>query len=371
MQPATEAPDHRRFRAIYRAEFAFVWAVARRFGIPPAALDDAVQDVFLTAYRRLDGLGYQVSPRAWLYAVTRKVASQHRRGAARRARKLAALTAVDHGAPRSPHHEHDAARALDQLLAPLPRTTREVWELTEILGMTGPEIAAELDIPLNTVYSRLRLARTQLLARAPELDGYVAAVKHHDRPPEAAASRNWAVLLPALHPGSFTIATAWIASPAALATTMITAAAAVVLVSRAPSNIPPAASPPPAISTTFTSPPSPAATPTAPPPPPPITTTPPRRVLSPADRLAAEVDLLDRARANLANDPAAALTLLARHPLEFPDGSLHDAREAARVDALCRLGDAAAAESAAHALFKAHDSLLARKYEHYVCHPNP
>jgi DNA-directed RNA polymerase specialized sigma24 family protein len=56
-----QAPIHRQFRAIYRDEFAFVWAVARRFGVPVAALDDAVQDVFLTAFRRIDRLGYQVS----------------------------------------------------------------------------------------------------------------------------------------------------------------------------------------------------------------------------------------------------------------------------------------------------------------------
>ncbi|MFY0532380.1 sigma factor-like helix-turn-helix DNA-binding protein [Nannocystis pusilla] len=44
-------------------------------------------------------------------------------------------------------------------------------ELTELLGMSGPEIAAELELPLNTVYSRLRLARARLLelAASPEL----------------------------------------------------------------------------------------------------------------------------------------------------------------------------------------------------------
>ena len=36
--------------------------------------------------------------------------------------------------------------------------------MTELLGMSGPEIAGELQLPLNTVYSRLRLARAQLLA---------------------------------------------------------------------------------------------------------------------------------------------------------------------------------------------------------------
>ena len=59
-----QAERTRQFHAIYRREFAFVWACARRLGIAPAVIDDAVQEVFLTAYRRLDHLRYEVSPRA-------------------------------------------------------------------------------------------------------------------------------------------------------------------------------------------------------------------------------------------------------------------------------------------------------------------
>src|SRR5262245_28756338 len=84
-------PRTEQFRAIYRAGFEFVWAVARRFGVPPAALDDVVQEVFLTAYRRLHELHFEVSARAWLYAVTRRVAGHHRRGAWRLARRVAAF----------------------------------------------------------------------------------------------------------------------------------------------------------------------------------------------------------------------------------------------------------------------------------------
>ena len=90
--PARE-PDSvlEQFHALYRGEFAFVWAAARRLGVPPGAVDDAVQDVFVTAYRRLDQLRFEVSPRAWLYGVTRRVASRYHRGAFRRRRRVAAL----------------------------------------------------------------------------------------------------------------------------------------------------------------------------------------------------------------------------------------------------------------------------------------
>jgi DNA-directed RNA polymerase specialized sigma24 family protein len=39
-----------------------------------------------------------------------------------------------------------------------------VFELSDIEGMSGPEIAAIIDRPLNSVYSRLRLARKRFHA---------------------------------------------------------------------------------------------------------------------------------------------------------------------------------------------------------------
>src|SRR5215207_4645128 len=62
------------FESVYRRELPFVWAAARRLGVQPEVIDDAVQDVFLTAYRRWGDLHHDVSPRAWLYGVTRRVA---------------------------------------------------------------------------------------------------------------------------------------------------------------------------------------------------------------------------------------------------------------------------------------------------------
>jgi len=99
-----ETTQLRRFEALYRGEFAFVWAAARHLGVSPGAIDDVVQDVFLTAYRRLDHLRFEVSPRAWLFGVTRKVSFRYRRGAARRARRhdaFAAITPRRRGHPSS------------------------------------------------------------------------------------------------------------------------------------------------------------------------------------------------------------------------------------------------------------------------------
>jgi RNA polymerase sigma factor (sigma-70 family) len=152
------------FERVYRREFPFVWAAARRLGVHPAALDDAVQDVFLTAYRRWADLHYEVSPRAWLYGVTRRVAFRYRRSEARTVRRKAAVAVAGAGEtrPTAPQGDRDEAHDVDTVLAVLEPKRREVFVMAELLDMSGPEIAAELQIPVDTVYSRLRLARRQL-----------------------------------------------------------------------------------------------------------------------------------------------------------------------------------------------------------------
>lgn len=388
-----------RFRAIYDREFPFVWSAARHFGIPPAARDDVVQDVFLTAYRRLDQIYYQVSERAWLYGVTRRVASHYHRSAARRSRRIAALGDLTGTAGEAPHERHDAARLLERLLVRLPRGEREVWELTELLGMSGPEIAGELELPLNTVYSRLRLARAKLLELAAgpdQVNTGIAAIRRREAPSPRESQRTWAAMVPLLSPGKFAAVTAaWTTARAGVMTTLIVGGAAAVVVA-APARRPPdrAAAPAPHLSRETSSPdgagPTPAAAVVASPsrvaaPPPvdeatragdPILSrgTPlrqPRRAPAgtSADALAAEVALLDRARASLdARDAAGAARHLDAHAREFPRGVLVDAREAAAVELLCLQGRRDEATAAAERLAaRLPDSVLARRYQRYVC----
>jgi RNA polymerase sigma factor (sigma-70 family) len=438
-----------RFRAIYDREFNFVWSAAKYFGIPAAARDDVVQDVFLTAYRRFDQVHYQVSARAWLYGVTRRVASHWHRGVARRTRRIAALGDLTGHVGEAPQERHDAARLLERLLAGLPRGTREVWELTELLGMSGPEIAAELELPLNTVYSRLRLARARLLELAanPELlAAEIAADRRRNEAPPEAAPRTWALMVPLFGQGKLaTVAAAWATARAGVMTTLVVAGATAVVAAApvrrparqaspvaahaedlprrtapghagepatsesllslepAPAAAPPL-SPPPAHSADFFSfarlrghaggllaraigslP----AAPTAdmsprtanPAPPGPVTRAAYDQLLSQQtsakspgrDELAREVGLLDRARARLdARDPAAAAQLLEAHAREFPRGALVDAREAAGVELLCLQGRPAEAAAAAQRLAaRLPDSVLARRFERFVCPDEP
>ncbi|WP_434424105.1 RNA polymerase sigma factor [Nannocystis pusilla] len=348
----TDPQRTREFRAIYRREFEFVWASARRFGVAPEAVDDAVQEVFLTAYRRFDQLHYEVSPRAWLYGVTRRVAAHYRRGASRRARRVEALRVIP-PPPDSPQQRLDAAHQLDHLLGRLSPGTRVVFEMVELLGMSGPEVAAELGQPLNTVYSRLRLARGQLqsLVEPLELAARVAAARERDAPSPEAEQRTWAIVAPLLgKPAASAGLGAWLTARAGFATTLVAAGGALVVAlvrsAPAPAPRPPDPTPAPVIAAT----PAPAAAPAPGP-----------------DALAREVALLDQARL-VAADPPRALELLAEHARQFPRGALADAREAARIGALCRQGQVEAAEAAARELLAGYPaSSIARGHENYRC----
>jgi len=370
-----DAPRLRRFHELYRGEFAFVWATAQHFGVPSGAVDDVVQDVFLTAYRRLEQLRFEVSPRAWLFGVTRRVAFRHRRGAARRVRRHEALAELARPAPQAPQQRHDDAELLRGLLARLGEGTRAVWEMTELLGMSAPEIASELALPLNTVYSRLRLARRQLAELADEerLGAWRGAARAEQAPPRGAEQRSWGLLLPVFGKASAGAGlAAWLPAPGAVATTLATVGAAAVglVLLREPAPVAPASAraaaverAPAAVAAVVRAPELPVVVEA------PVTRPAASGVAPEGPRLTEEIALVDRAQAQLgAGELDAALRTVDEHARRFPAGALVDVREAARAELLCRAGDARAAEATARRLLQAHPgSAVAQRFVNYSC----
>jgi RNA polymerase sigma-70 factor (ECF subfamily) len=151
---------------LYRAEASFVWRTVQRFGVPVDAADDAVQEVFLVARRRLADYDPQIaSPRGWLFGITRGIAANLRRTAARATRKLFVVDAPPaHESPEHTLFRMQAAARIAAFLDALDSRQREVFELVDIEGLRGPEVAELLQLDLNAVYSRLRLARRKLAA---------------------------------------------------------------------------------------------------------------------------------------------------------------------------------------------------------------
>ncbi|MGO9834461.1 MAG: RNA polymerase sigma factor [Polyangiaceae bacterium] len=154
------------FRSIYDAYFDFVWASTRRLGVPVDAADDVVQEIFVVVNARLGTVEQPASLRSWIYGVVRRTVSTYHRG--RRVRSaneshdpLEDLASAAQPSPLDLTVLSDEVRLLWRLLGELGPLKREVFVLSEIEEMTMPEIAEAIGVPLNTAYSRLRVAREE------------------------------------------------------------------------------------------------------------------------------------------------------------------------------------------------------------------
>jgi RNA polymerase sigma-70 factor, ECF subfamily len=143
--------------ALYRAHFQFVWRSLRRLGLRDSSVEDALQDVFLVAHRKLATFEGRASHRAWLFAIAIRVAAEHRRRDGRLILDPDASLSSAH--PDSTFELRQRMQLLDRLLAGLSDEQRAVFVMAEIEQFSVPEIAEALGEKLNTVYSRLRLGR--------------------------------------------------------------------------------------------------------------------------------------------------------------------------------------------------------------------
>jgi RNA polymerase sigma factor (sigma-70 family) len=375
----------RPFAQLYADQFRFVWSLAARLGVPPAQREDVAQEVWLTVHRRLHTLRPEASARGWVAAITRKVASRHHRTHHRAERKLAALAEVE-GGRRSPTGERDSFALVDDALARMDPTQRDVFLLAHVEELSGPEIAEVVGAPLNTVYSRLRLARARLCEYLAQVEGeeeaIVDAIRRRDAPPRGASSRVWLMVSAGLGKAvSVPLVTGAIATKLAItsatAATVVMLAVGVGAAAEDPiADTPPAVTAPREVSvessrqraiapaaamTTVERPdtptpasakaldPVPTARPSRSPAAPPA-----RRTAEPiadTSTIAAESKLVGDARRELATgDARRAIALLDEHSTKFPRGTMGIEARALRVRSLCAIGSVAEAERIAAAL---------------------
>jgi RNA polymerase sigma-70 factor (ECF subfamily) len=141
-----------------RVHAGFLRERLRALGVQQARLDDAVQDVLDVLARRIDAYDRRFSVRQWMAGVARNVSRRYRRRATREPDALAAEPVGADDLERSVVRR-EAFEALAQFLDELDRDRWAVFVLSEIEGLRGTEIAAELDVKLSTVYARLRSAQ--------------------------------------------------------------------------------------------------------------------------------------------------------------------------------------------------------------------
>jgi RNA polymerase sigma-70 factor, ECF subfamily len=159
------------FGRVFEVEFDYVWRSLRRLGIAERDLEDVTHDVFLRVFQHISQYDTGRPIRPWLFGFAFRIASDHRRGARNR------LEVLDPAADR-PDPERsavdrlvraEALRTAQALLDTIEFDRRAVFILHELDGFSIPKVAEALAIPLNTAYSRLRLAREEFEKAAARL----------------------------------------------------------------------------------------------------------------------------------------------------------------------------------------------------------
>jgi RNA polymerase sigma-70 factor (ECF subfamily) len=169
--PAERIPpaeiDRERLQRLFNAHHATVWRALRRRGLTLEAAEDATQETFLLAAQRLGDIRPE-SERSFLLATALRVA--HSLG-----RKTVRWQLDDDMDQRlsGGRDTSDASADMqlcDLVLSKVDPDLVEVFVLYELEGLTSPEIASLLQIPLGSVASRLRRAREQFRTAATRLE---------------------------------------------------------------------------------------------------------------------------------------------------------------------------------------------------------
>ena len=156
---------------------------------PSPELEDLVQDVFIQVLRSLASFRDEARFSTWLYRVALNVVLMHLRSAGRRPRLVEeahAAPAVD--AAPSAHEVLETRQRVEAFYALLGRLSdkkRTVYVLHELEGLSPARIAAEVQVPVLTVRTRLFYARRELqrwIAEEPALGAALAALSEEAEP---------------------------------------------------------------------------------------------------------------------------------------------------------------------------------------------
>jgi len=155
--PPSEAA-RQRLERLFVAHHVTVWRSLRRRGLGPEEAADATQETFLIAAGRLDDI-QQDSERAFLIGTARRVA--HTLG--RKTLRWQLDEDMDQriSSARDTGDEHADLQLFDIALSKMNPELAEAFVLYEVEGLSSPEIAALLEVPLGSVASRLRRSREQ------------------------------------------------------------------------------------------------------------------------------------------------------------------------------------------------------------------
>jgi len=160
--------DMAAFEEIYRLTSGFVYNVALGIARRHAEAEDITQEVFIKMYSALPEFEFRSSFKTWLYRITTNMAISQGRKSGRESDLAAKYK--DHleiearqGPSAVPAVVNENEKIISELLSRLAEDQRACVVLRDMEGLSYDEIAGILNIPLNTVRSRLHRARETLL----------------------------------------------------------------------------------------------------------------------------------------------------------------------------------------------------------------
>jgi RNA polymerase sigma-70 factor (ECF subfamily) len=123
--------------------------------VPPSEVDDLMQDVFLSALKRLASLRSDDAFGGWLAMIARNQSTDYHRRAPK-------ATEITEGHLRQ-HPPSPEAFAVMDAIRSLPEAYRETLALRLVEGLTGPEIAEQTGLTADSV--RVNLHRGMKMLR--------------------------------------------------------------------------------------------------------------------------------------------------------------------------------------------------------------
>lgn len=145
-----------------------VFSIALRMLGDRGEAEEVAQEVFLRVHRSIRGFRGDAKLSTWLYAIASRLCLNRLKSPSRtgRAGEAALMQMADaRPNPGAILDASEAEAALHRAIAALDDEQRIVVVLRDLHGLAYEEIAAALELPLNTVRSRLHRARMALRQR--------------------------------------------------------------------------------------------------------------------------------------------------------------------------------------------------------------
>jgi RNA polymerase sigma-70 factor, ECF subfamily len=160
----TESERRRRFEALFASYSPDIVAYCGWRAASVSDAQDAVAEVLLTAWRRLDELPEGDAARVWLYATARRVIANQQRSNRRRAALVERLALDVAWVTREPPSSGREEIMVHETLGRLGPRDREVLLLAEWEDLSPTQIAAVVGCGAITARGRLHRARRRFRA---------------------------------------------------------------------------------------------------------------------------------------------------------------------------------------------------------------